>query len=168
MKIAVFYKSVTGNTRLLAEAVREALPEHEVFFCKEEAEECGAELYFVGSWTDKGMCSQETAEFLKKLKNKNIAWFGTAGFGGSQEYYDRLFQRILEIIPEGTRVLGSFYCQGKMPAAVRRRYEAMLAENPSDEGLKMSIRNYDAALPHPDEKDLADFREWVRKMAEQV
>lgn len=168
MKVAVFYKSLTGNTGLLAREIEKALEGHQVIYC-EKAEECPkADLYLVGSWTDKGTCCQEVAEFLKGLENQKIAWFGTAGFGGSQEYYNNLFERVKEGIPASNQLLGSFYCQGKMPEAVRNRYAAMLKEHPEDKKLQASIENFDRAKSHPDETDLENFRSWVRQMAEKV
>ena len=61
MKIAVVYKSLTGNTKLVAEAIGEALKaEHDVFVC-EPAEDIEADMYFVGTWIDKGSCTKEIA-----------------------------------------------------------------------------------------------------------
>jgi len=44
-------------------------------------------------------------------------------------------------------------CQGKMPASVRKRYEAM-----EDTAQKhILIANFDAAESHPDSNDLANL-----------
>lgn len=126
MKTAVVYKSVTGNTRRVAEAVREAVEDTECVFFGEPAGVVDADLYFVGSWTDKGMCAPEIEAFLKGLQNKKIAYFGTAGFGGSQEYYDALYSRVCAVVPESCRMTGYFFCQGKMPESVRERYVSLL------------------------------------------
>lgn len=77
MKIAIVYKSLTGNTAMVAEALKEALKEKgPVYFGPPEG--CPeAELYFVGSWTDKGSCAGEIGEFLRSLENKKAALFGT-------------------------------------------------------------------------------------------
>lgn len=40
------------------------------------------------------MCATEITEFMKNIKNAKVAYFGTAGFGGSEEYYEKLFERI--------------------------------------------------------------------------
>ena len=44
-------------------------------------------------------------------------------------------------------------CQGKMPIAVRNRYEKMLADPDKAAQAQMLIKNFDMALSHPDEKD---------------
>ena len=83
MKVAIIYSSITGNTKLLAETIK-----------SEIKEEIDADIYFIGSWTNKGDASNDIINFLKKLKNKKIAYFGTAGYGGSTTYYDTLFSRV--------------------------------------------------------------------------
>ena len=53
MKTAVVYKSVTGNTKMIANAIAAALGDECVYLGGAEgAPDC--ELYLVGSWTDKG------------------------------------------------------------------------------------------------------------------
>ena len=164
MKIAVVYKSLTGNTKFVAEAIGEALKaEHEVCVC-EPAECPEAELYFVGSWIDKGNCTKEITEFLATLENQKIALFATAGFGGSQEYYDALAGRIKAQVPASNEILGQFFCQGKMPMSVRDRYVAMLQANPEDKNMEVNVKNFDEALSHPDEADLANAAAWARSL----
>jgi len=167
MKIAVVYKSLTGNTKLIAEAIGDALKtEHEVYVC-EPAEGINADMYFIGTWIDKGNCTKEVAEFLGKLEYCKIALFATAGFGGSQEYYDALAERIKAQIPASNEVLGQFFCQGKMPMSVRERYVAMLQANPEDKNMEVNVKNFDEALSHPDEADLKNAATWARSLAQQ-
>ena len=44
-----------------------------------------------------------------------------------------------------------------MGVGIRRRYEAMLAENPKDARAQAMIANFDAALAHPTDDDLAQI-----------
>jgi len=164
MKIAVVYKSLTGNTKLVAEAIGEALKaEHDICVC-EPAECKEADMYFVGTWIDKGSCTKEIAEFLATLENQKIALFATAGFGGSKEYYDALAGRIKAQVPASNEILGQFFCQGKMPMSVRDRYVAMLQANPEDKNMEVNVKNFDEALSHPDEADLANAAAWARSL----
>lgn len=39
------------------------------------------------------------------MEHKKIAYFGTAGFGGSKEYYQVLFERIKSIVPPSNETL---------------------------------------------------------------
>lgn len=166
MNIAVVYSSVTGNTEKVAEAIKNAVAasgENVTYFGKPQSG-IEADVYFIGSWTDKGTCSAETAEMLKETNGKKIAYFGTAGFGGEQSYFDALSSRALSLLPEGNEVLGSYFCQGKMPMSVRERYVKMITAHPDDKKLQVSLDNFDAALTHPDEEDLKKAAEWAKNI----
>jgi len=52
-----------------------------------------ADTLYVGFWTDKGQADESTSDFLKQLHGKNIFLFGTAGFGGSKEYFDKILKK---------------------------------------------------------------------------
>ena len=75
-----------------------------------------------------------------------------------------MFQRISALIPQGTRVLGNFYCQGKMPQSVRQRYEKLLEEHPGEKQMEENLENFDRALSHPDGEDLDQAKEWAKRM----
>lgn len=164
MKVAIIYSSITGNTKLLAETIKSEINKDIVYFGKPINEEIDADIYFIGSWTNKGDASNDIINFFKKLKNKKIAYFGTAGYGGSTTYYDTLFSRVKQYIDSSNTILGYFYCQGKMPVQIKERYIKMITENPNDKNLEVSIKNYEDALTHPDKKDLEDVKKWVNKI----
>ena len=103
----------------------------------------------------------ESERIVLKIKSKKIAYFGTAGFGGSEEYFKKLFERVKINIDSSNKILGYFYCQGKMPMQVKTRYEKMLEENPEDSRLKLSIENFDRALSHPNDEDINNVKNWV-------
>ncbi len=157
MKYAVVYSSRTGNTALLAQALKKALPESDCLYFGSPASDTAAEaaeradLIFTGFWTDKGDCAGDISGFLEKLRNKNIFLFGTAGFGGEPTYFDRIVQRVRQHTDASDTVVGSYMCQGKMPLSVRQRYESQLAQNP--ERTQQLLDNFDAAQSHPDEQD---------------
>ena len=69
MKIAIVYKSITGNTKLLAEAIKEEVPKADIVYFGEPKKDIQADLFIIGSWTDKGMCATEITEFMKNIKN---------------------------------------------------------------------------------------------------
>ena len=89
MKYSIVFSSVTGNTRQLADAILSVLPQENLRYFGPPAEiALEADCLYVGFWTDKGHCNKEISTFLKGVKGKEIFLFGTAGFGGSQEYFD--------------------------------------------------------------------------------
>ena len=152
MSYAIVFSSRTGNTRRLAEAVRAALPAGEcLYFGPPDAAALAAGRLYIGFWTDKGSCDEALAAFLPQLAGHEVFLFGTAGFGADPAYFDAILGRVAALLPPSAAVLGRFMCQGRMPAAVRTRYEAM---EESHRRTAM-LENFDRALSHPDEADLA-------------
>lgn len=165
MKYAIIYSSRTGNTKMLAETVQQELPQNDcVYFGPIDEKALEADRIYIGFWTDKGTCDQNTADFIKKLKKQEIFLFGTAGFGGSADYFDKIIHRTRELFPEGAKFLGSFMCQGKMPVVVRQRYEQMKKDGNPIPNIDRMIENFDIALSHPDKQDISNLRNWLRKM----
>lgn len=155
MSYAIVYSSRTGNTALLAHAIREALPSEECrYFGPPAPESLSAGTLYVGFWTDKGTCDESTAAFLKSLTNQQIFLFGTAGFGGAPAYFEQILNRVRENLAPGVQVTGTYMCQGKMPQAVRTRYESM-EESPRRTAM---LANFDEAMHHPDQQDLEALR----------
>ncbi len=151
MSYAIVYSSRTGNTALLAQTIRDALPgEGCVYVGAPSQEALAVETIYVGFWTDKGTCDVPTQAFLQGLTHQKVFLFGTAGFGGSPAYFDQILARVKENLAPGVQVLGSYMCQGKMPQAVRTRYEQM----PDSPRKAMMLANFDQAVSHPDAADL--------------
>lgn len=164
MKYAVVYASATGNTAMLAEEIRSYMKNAECVYFGEAKENIPpADIIFAGFWTDKGNCSDEIGNYLADLQGQKIFLFGTAGFGGSKEYFSRILEQVKGHIPDGNTVIGTFMCQGKMPASVKARYEKMLESDPENERIKAMLINFDQALSHPDHHDLEELRAAVQK-----
>ena len=51
--------------------------------------------------------------------------FGTAGFGGDTEYFDKILKKVEKNLDRSNILRGSYMCQGKMPNSVRERYMKM-------------------------------------------
>ena len=162
MKYAVVYSSRTGNTKLLAETVRDTLPADGcVYFGSPDEKALTADRIYVGFWTDKGTCDEETAGFLKKLTDQEVYLFGTAGFGVSQEYFDKVLSRAEKNLSKEVSLVGTFMCQGKMPMSVRQRYEKMMNGPSGSFNIQGLIDNFDRALSHPDARDLENLKKAV-------
>lgn len=160
MSYSIVYSSRTGNTALLAQTIRDTLPASDcVYFGAPDAKALAADTIYAGFWTDKGTCDEQVAQFLQSLNGQKVFLFGTAGFGGAPAYFEQILNRVQENLPETTELIGSYMCQGKMPAAVRARYEAM-EDNPRRAAM---IENFDRALSHPDAQDLDALANAVRR-----
>lgn len=161
MSYAIVWSSETGNTEQLARSIREVAGDDCLYMGAPSDAALAADRVYVGFWTDKGTCDGEVAAFLSKLGEQEVFLFGTAGFGGSREYFDQIMGRVLKNVPASATVVGAFMCQGKMGPAVRKRYEAMREGGAPAEQVDAMIANFDAALSHPDDDDLADLRRAV-------
>ena len=85
----------------------------------------GGKHHLCRFWTDKGSCDETIAAFLKGLTDQQIFLFATAGFGGSDAYFEQILNRAKQNIGPNVSLIGSYMCQGKIPRTVRERYEKM-------------------------------------------
>lgn len=70
---SIIFSSPTGNTRLLADAIRDALPEENCnYFGVSENADTQSDILFIGFWTDKGTADKATLDLLEKLKIKGF------------------------------------------------------------------------------------------------
>lgn len=170
MTYTIVYSSRTGNTKLLADGIRSVLPaENCVYFgpvSGAEREAAQADVVFAGFWTDKGSCDEEMAGFLSGIVGKDVFLFGTAGFGGSEEYFSKILRNVGKYLDGSCRLAGTFMCQGQMQPAVRERYEGMVGMGGDGDRVREMIENYDRALGHPNEGDVGRVKREVRQVAD--
>ena len=102
-----------------------------------------------------------TLELLSKLRNKKIFLFGTAGFGGSAAYFQKILDHVKQSVDPSNTVVGEYMCQGKMPQSVRDRYMKMKAQPEHSANIDALIKNFDRAISHPDEDDLERLRKII-------
>lgn len=184
---SIVFSSRTGNTAELAEAVRGALPEGTCeYFGSVSGDDggdgrgyagagCGrtssaipaSETLFVGFWTNQGVADQAAQKLLGQLRNRKIFLFGTAGFGGSEAYFQAILNKTKAFIDDSNTVIGTFMCQGKMPHSVRERYVKMKEQPDHMPNLDAMIENFDKALSHPDANDLEKLANLVSEAIEQ-
>ncbi len=166
MKYMIVYSSNTGNTEIVSEAVKDVLDEKQ---CAYYGKPYGittqnAEVIFVGFWVFRGSCPEEIKKYLRTLENKKIFLFGTAGFGGSETYFETIFKDVKSYISKSNIIMGSFMCQGKMPDRVLERYQNLLAEDPENSNAIDMIANYESALLHPDMQDVENVKVLVKSI----
>lgn len=184
---SIMFSSRTGNTAELAEAVRGALPEGTCeYFGSVSGDDggdgrgyagagCGrtssaipaSETLFVGFWTNQGVADQAAQKLLGQLRNRKIFLFGTAGFGGSEAYFQAILDKTKAFIDDSNTVIGTYMCQGKMPLSVRERYAKMKEQPDHMPNIDAMIENFDKALSHPDATDLKKLANLVSEAIEQ-
>lgn len=162
MQYAIIFSSPTGNTEMLAKIIQEYMDGDCCYYGKANQAPINADYIFVGFWTDKGTCDESIQAYLKQLHHQKIFLFGTAGFGGSQEYFEGILQRVKTFIDTDNQIIGEFMCQGKMPMRIRERYEQMAQKQP--ERFQPMIENFDKALLHPNQNDYTLLKKQLEKL----
>ena len=122
-----------------------------------------SETLFVGFWTNQGVADQAAQKLLEQLKDRKIFLFGTAGFGGSEAYFQAILDKTKAFIDDSNTVIGTYMCQGKMPLSVRERYVKMKEQPDHMPNIDAMIENFDKALSHPDADDLEKLANAVRE-----
>ena len=94
MKIAIVYSSRTGNTKMIAEAVREVMPEGAVLCSVEDAPDPAEfDLLARGFWVDKGQADKA----MDKMNDRNDARSKAREMGNkAEEKYNQVKNRANE------------------------------------------------------------------------
>lgn len=87
------------------------------------------------------------------LRDKTVFLFGTAGFGGSSEYFKQILDRVKVHLDGSVLVAGEFMCQGKMQDSVLEQYQKMLLDGTETAHVNAMIDNFYKAASHPDLSD---------------
>ena len=162
-KFVVIYASETGNTRTVAEEVFSAIRSDDkaLIDIRSFDGRLDADVYFIGYWVNHLTCSIEIMDLLSSLHGKHVALFATCGLGDSSDYYRQLENNVTVFLPADNNYLGAFYCRGKMPSEIRRRYEEARGtfrgtekDAVYDDVLTRMIDSFDEAFVHPDKQDL--------------
>ncbi|MDO5521951.1 MAG: flavodoxin family protein [bacterium] len=147
MKYAIVYSSATGNTKMLAETIKDKIGD---CYCGAPSEEAlDADIIFVGFWTQKNSCVANTQPFLQKLSGKKIFLFGTAGYHNTKEAFDEILGNVKALVPDSNTIIGTYMCQGKVADVMKER----IKENRPEmyEAIK---ENLVEGEHHPDDADL--------------
>lgn len=151
----VVYSSVTGNTRMVAEAVRDALPEGTVLCpVKGAPPPDGFDFIVLGFWVHRAGPDPLMTRYMESVRGKDVGFFGTLAAYPDSDHARKVIARANELLA-GNRVHGSFLCQGKL---AQKRFEKRMADNSMTSGHPMTperrARLLEAAK-HPDARDLA-------------
>ncbi|MBW1659768.1 MAG: flavodoxin family protein [Deltaproteobacteria bacterium] len=157
MKALVVYSSQSGNTKKLAEAVYEVLPdEKEIHPVDEAPEPSGYDLVAVGFWFKSGDPDPKSAEYLKKISGTKLFLFATHGAAPDSDHA-RKGMEAAKALAKGAEIVGTFNCQGVVNPGLLEKVKAR--PNPPE-----WIGDADSAVGHPDENDLNALKEKVREI----
>jgi len=160
MKILNVYSSKTGNTRKIAEAIFDILPEPKEMFSVEDAP--SPDLYdfiAVGFWVNRGMADEKAKEYMKRIKGKKVGIFATLGAYPNSAHARDVLNWAREIL-KGNDVLGEFICQGRIDPDI-------LDKMPKDGVHTMTPERrvmIEEAKKHPNETDCLYAQDAFREM----
>lgn len=155
MRSAVIYSSLTGNTKAMAEAALEVMPQGaELIPVKDAPDASGYGLLALGFWVSKSGPDPRMAAYMKTLQGKNLLLFGTmAGYPDSP--YGARVRANAEALVAGNRVLGTFLCMGKITEKRFQQYmngDLQESRHPLTPEREARLRE---AMLHPNELDFA-------------
>ena len=168
----VVYDTETGNTKKIATEIFSTLPgmSKDLINLNEREQLPEANVYFIGFCVHRGTCSIAVGNLLSGLSGKSVALFGTCGTGNHPEYYKKIAGSVRIWLEDDNNYLGSFICQGKMPLAIRQKYESMFKDSSGCdcEKIQRQLLNFDEAMIHPDRSDLAHAADFTRECINKI
>jgi flavodoxin len=159
MKSLVVYSSLTGNTKMVAQAIAQELDAD----IKTAAQAPAAESYdlvAVGFWVDKGNADEQSIKYLQSLRNAKVALFATLGADPKSEHAGKCLDKAAGLLDASNQIVGKFICQGKIDPQLIERMNKMFAGqtgNPHAPGKERDERHKKAST-HPDAEDLSNAR----------
>ncbi|MFI3329267.1 MAG: flavodoxin family protein [bacterium] len=151
----IIYSSITGNTKKLAETIKESLNEN--VYCG-SLKEVLADTVFIGFWTTKNSCADDVKKVLESLNNKKVFLFGTCGYNNTPEFFNNILNNVKENINDSNTIIGEFMSQGAVSANKRKALEG------SHPDYLNMIPKLDESLNHPNEDDLNKLRAIVKSL----
>lgn len=163
MKTLVVYSSRTGNTRAIAEAVAEVLPDCALHPVESAPSPEGYDLVAVGYWVDKGKPDARATAYLEGVRGATVALFGTLGAWPDSDHAKECMacgESLVSAPERGNTVLGTYLCQGKVDPKVVAMMQRMASDvHPMTPERKARLEE---AAKHPDEEDRRKARETFR------
>ncbi|MBN4069777.1 flavodoxin family protein [bacterium AH-315-E09] len=168
MKYLVIYSSETGNTKKVAEAIYEVMPEG-TDLCDVGEVNAFDKYDFIafGCWIDRGTADKKAVVAIENIKNKKVAVFATLGaYPDSQHAVDSM-ERIKKLFVDNENsIVGEFICQGKVDPRLTEKFKSLPPDHPHAMNEER-IKRHKIAAMHPDDEDFANaqrkFKELFKK-----
>ena len=160
MRTLVVYSSRTGNTKMIAEAVAEAVGPCDIHPMESAPAADEYDFVAIGYWVDKGMPDEACQAYMKTVKGKKVGLFGTLGVDPSHDHARDCAAKGEAMMLEngsGNTVLGTFLSQGKIDPAIIEAMRKMAQDvHPM---TPERIARIEAAKSHPNAEDCQNARE---------
>lgn len=165
-KYIVVYSSKTGNTKMIAEAILERMPQGTPCVAVENAPESMQkyDCVIAGFWVDKGTADAKAQGFLRSLQEVKVALFATLGANPHSPHAAASMEQAKALVPENNTILDCFICQGKVdPVFIELMKKMFPAGHPHAVDEKREALHREAAL-HPNEEDCLAAQKFAEKV----
>ncbi len=158
MRTLVVYSSRTGNTRTIAEAVAEALAPCDLHSVEDAPPADGYDFVALGYWVDKGLPDAACQAYMRTVKGKKTALFGTLGVDPAHDHARDCAARGEALLAaNGNTVLGTFLSQGRIdPKVIEVMRKTARDVHPM---TPERLARIEAAKNHPDAEDCRKAKE---------
>ncbi|WP_295236158.1 flavodoxin family protein [Veillonella sp.] len=166
MKSIVIYSSRTGNTKQVAEAILNVLPEGTPCVPVNEApaDLTVYDVVFMGFWADQGNADKAAQAVIKRLDNEQVALFATLGVPPMLPHAKETMVAATALLSKGQTPVGTFMCQGKVDSKVIEMMYKMFPEgHPHGRSAERDERHRQGAS-HPDATDLANAAAFAKEV----
>lgn len=167
MKNLVVYSSLTGNTKMVAEVIAEELG-GALADVTQQPDPAAYDFIAVGFWVDRGTADAKAAEYIRGLRNKQVALFATLGADPSSEHARKSLNNAANLLDSSNTYCGDFICQGKVdPKLIEKMASLFPPGHPHGMNEERRAR-HQAASTHPDAEDLKSARRAFAEMKEKM
>jgi len=164
MKTAIIYSSKTGNTKKIAETIKNSIKNNcQIFSVKEAPKIESFDLIFFGAWVDKGMPDAKALEFMKNIKNKKVALFMTLGAYPNSDHAKESIQKGINSFGENCEIVDAFICQGAIDPKLIEWMEKLPAKHPHAPDAARRKRWQDASS-RPNQSDCINAAGFAQKI----
>ncbi len=169
MKILIAYSTNTGNTEKIAKAISEICPfdyDLRKIMDNSDVNMSEYELFIVGYWVQNSKANNDTVDFIKQIKNKNVVLFGTTGTDPNHPYIKSVITKTENEFDKSNNILGHFICQGEIAKSVIDNFEFLVNSQPENKMLSALLNifkeQYPISIGHPNEIDLNNAKNYFK------
>ncbi len=157
MKSLIVYSSKSGNTKKLAETLRDILPGEKTFKTMEDNPETGGyDLVCAGFWFQAGKPEPQATTFLTSCKPGKLFLFATHGAVNTSDHAAN-GMAAAKTLAASSEIVGSFHCQGEVDPKL---LEKVRAKNPPPPWIK----DAPLAIGHPNTDDCAALKKEIERV----
>lgn len=161
MKTLVIYSSQTGNTKKLAQAAFEILPEpKDCYPIAQSPASDDYDLIVLGFWFKAGQPDPLSTEYLSNIKGKKVFLFATHGAAADSEHAQLGLKAAKEMLKDCT-VIGTFNCPGEVNPKILEK--AGTKPTPP-----VWLKDAPMAKGHPSAEDLTNLKQALAKALKHV